>query len=158
MKRISIALATVALGVSGTALAQNIFGDPNSGTVTLSANFEDDPRTVSVTSGGDIDASEAIDGCVGYISEDPDVRLSFTADESPNAFPLYISATSDEDTVLVINAPDGNWYCNDDGSEGQNPSVVFGPAQSGDYEIWIGSYEQGQYHDAQLNISELGGQ
>ncbi len=159
MNRVSIALAAIALGVSGTAIAQNIFGEPNSGSVSLSANFDEDPTTVEVVSGGDLDASEAIgSGCSGHISEDPDVRLSFTADPQPDAFPLFISAVSDGDTVLVINAPDGNWYCNDDGGEGSNPLIVFGPAQSGDYEIWVGSYDEGEYHDATLRISELSGQ
>ncbi|MHA7818328.1 MAG: hypothetical protein ACX930_01640 [Erythrobacter sp.] len=158
-KSVAITLAAFALGVAGTAAAQNIFGEPGSGSITLEAGFEDDPRTIAVTSGGPIDASTSIGDCAGYISENPDVRLTFTADDQSNALPLFISARADGDTTLVVNAPDGSWYCNDDGQEDNfNPSVVFGPAQTGDYEIWVGSFEEGQYHDAQLDISELGGQ
>lgn len=145
--------------MTGAASAQNIFGEPGSGSITLEAGFDEDPRTISVTSGGPIDASETIGDCAGYISENPDVRLTFTADDQPNALPLFISVRADGDTTLVVNAPDGSWYCNDDGQgETFNPSVVFGPAQTGDYEIWVGSFEEGQFHDAELDISELGGQ
>lgn len=160
-KSVATILAALAIGagVTATAAAQNIFGEPGSGTVTLEAGFEDDPHTLDVTSGGPVDAVETIGECAGYISEDPDVRLTFTASDEPNALPLFISVRASSDTTLVINAPDGSWYCNDDGQdENFNPSVVFGPAQTGDYEIWVGSFEQGQFHDAQLFISELGGQ
>lgn len=158
IKHTSIALAALAVGLSGTAMAQSIFSDPGSGTITLEANFDEDPTTTELVSGGEIDVSASVDGCSGYISDAPDVRLSFTADPQPNAYQLYISAQSDEDTTLLINAPDGNWYCNDDGPSGVDPLIVFGPAQSGDYEIWVGSFEEGQYHSATLRISELGGQ
>lgn len=159
LKSVSIAIAALAVGTAAVASAQNIFGDPNSGTIVLEAGFPDDPRTIEVVSGGSINASEAIGECSGYISEDPDVRLTYTADDAPNALPLFISARADGDTVLVVNAPDGRWYCNDDGqNEGVNPSIVFGPAQSGDYEIWVGSFEEGEFHEAQLDISELRGQ
>jgi hypothetical protein len=158
-KALTIALATFALGTSGAVAAQDIFGDPNSGSITLEAGFPNDPRTIEVIAGGTINADEAIGNCAGYISDDPDVRLTFTADDDANALPLFISARADGDTTLVINAPDGSWYCNDDGqSDGFNPSVVFGPAQTGDYEIWVGSFDQGEFHEAQLDISELGGQ
>ncbi|MEM7778915.1 MAG: peptidase S1 [Pseudomonadota bacterium] len=156
IKQTSIAIAALAVAMSGTAVAQDIFGEPISGTVVLDANFEDDPDLTSLISGGMIDASEAAEGCAGYISDDPDLRLSFTGSGASSAYPLYISVESDEDTTLVINAPDGKWYCNDDGGEGNNPLVVFGPAQSGNYEIWVGSYEEGGYHQSTLRISELG--
>lgn len=158
MKKQFVFLGTVALAISAPVIAQDIFGEPNSATVILEANFPDDPNTVDVISGGEINVSTVVDGCNGYISDAPDVRLNFTTDESPSAFPLYIYATSDEDTTLLINAPDGSWYCNDDGNSGTNPSVVFGPAMAGDYEIWVGSYDEGTYHEAKVGISELEGQ
>lgn len=159
LKSISVALAVVAVGATGAVSAQNISGTPNSGTVVLEAGFPEDPHTIDLVSGGEIDASVALGNCSGWISEEPDVRLRYTADTTNNALPLFISARSDGDTTLVINAPDGRWYCNDDGQkEGFNPSIVFGPAQTGDYEIWLGSFEQGEFHEAQLDISELGGQ
>ncbi len=122
-------------GIDDSATAQDIGAEPNSGTIELEANFPDDPAATEVLSGGSIDVSRVIEGCTGYISNEPDGRLSFTASPDPDAYPLYIYALSSGDTTLVINAPDGNWYCNDDGDEGLDPSIVFGPAMTGEYEI-----------------------
>lgn len=153
----TIAFATLALGLAATGSAQDISGDPISDTVYLEAGFTPDPYVIDVTSGGTIDASSSVQGCSGYISSQPDVRLTFSGNNDSNSSPLYIHASSNEDTTLLINAPDGQWYCNDDGGEGTNPMIVFGPAMSGDYEIWIGSYDRGEYHQSQLLISELSG-
>jgi len=152
------AFALAAAGMTASGSAQDILADPISDTVYLEAGFVPDPTVVNVISGGTIDVSTVVSECSGYISDAPDVRLTFSASNSATASPLYIHAISDEDTTLVINAPDGQWYCNDDGSEGLNPLVVFGPAQSGNYEIWIGSYEEGAYNDATLSISEIDGE
>lgn len=151
---LSLALST-GLAVSGS--AQNTGAKPISDTVRLSSGFTPDPTIVNVTSGGNLDASVRVNGCSGYISDAPDVRLNFSADNSPSTMPLYITAKSTGDTTLLINAPDGRWYCNDDGASGSDPLIIFGPAQSGNYEIWIGSFSQGDYHSATLKISELNG-
>lgn len=162
MLKKSIIFATLAATTPIAASAQDIGADATFGSIELEANFAEDPTSVEVTSGGEIDVSETIDGCVGFISDEPDVRLTFTASTSPDAFPLFISAVSDGDTTLVVNAPDGRYYCNDDGNDGgengTNPSIVFGPAQSGAYEIWLGSFEEGEYLPAEVLISELSGQ
>lgn len=154
----SVFLGAAALMVSAPAIAQDLFAEPNSATIVLEANFAEDPTKADVISGGEIDVSTVVEGCNGYISDAPDVRLNFSTYDSPAAFPLYIYALSEEDTTLLINAPDGSWYCNDDGNSGTNPSIVFGPAMEGDYEIWVGSYEEGTYHEAQVGISEIEGQ
>ena len=152
----AIAVAALAMTIPGAAHAQDLFADPNSGTIELSANFETDPTTMEVISGGEIDVSTQVAGCTGLISNAPDVRLSFSAGGEPSNYPLFISVTSDGDTTLVVNAPDGSWYCNDDREPGNtNPRVIFGPAQSGNYEIWIGSFEEGEFIEATLKISEL---
>ncbi len=151
------AIAALAAGLSTAGAAQDISAEPNAGTIVLEANFTPDPTTMDVTSGGEIDVSEVIPGCTGYISEAPDVRLTFTAEPAPDAFPLYIYALSSGDTTLVVNAPDGNWYCNDDGEQGLDPTLVFSPAMGGDYEIWVGSYDEDEFHDAKLSVSELEG-
>jgi hypothetical protein len=151
----TLASSALTLALATPAIAQDITADPNFGTHNLQAGFSPDPYTVSVTSGGGIAASNAADGCVGTVSDAPDVRLSFSASDSATARPLIISVDSTEDTTLLINAPDGSWYCDDDSGSGSNPMVVFGRAQSGRYEIWVGTYSNGEYHSAQVRISEL---
>ena len=128
---------------------------PNYGTESLSAGFEPDPRVVSLQSGGSIPASNISPGCSGYIAGAPDVRLNYRAGE----YPLILSAASSSDTTLVVNGPDGNWYCDDDGGvNGLNPALRFGSPQSGQYDIWVGTYGSGTLQAARLHISEVDSQ
>ena len=153
-------LAALALGAvaaaSSAASAQDAQETDGPRTITLDAGFETDPTTLDLISGGDFSASDKAEGCVGFIAEGPDLRLTFSAKDMANALPLYITAQSDQDTTLVIKAPDGKFYCSDDTVNGTDPVVVFGPAQDGEYDIWVGSFDQDLYHDATLSISELG--
>ena len=59
----------------------------------------------------------------------------------------------------MVNAPDGSWYCDDDGGvNGMNPSIRFNRPASGRYEIWVGTYGSATTQPAQLHISEVGSQ
>ncbi|HET9427109.1 MAG TPA: hypothetical protein VFO69_01995 [Allosphingosinicella sp.] len=140
--------------LAAPAAAQNMNADPNYGETTLNAGFDRDPRVVSLRAGGNIDASQ-INGCRGFITSAPDYRVHYNS----GSFPLYISVAADSDTTLVVNAPDGRWYCDDDGGvKGLNPSLRFDRPQSGRYEIWVGTYSSGSTQPADLHISELGSQ
>jgi hypothetical protein len=151
-------LASVLLAASlaaQPASAQNVNGQPNYGTVNLRAGFTPDPNVRAVVSGGNINATRLGGACRGFISSSPDVRLVY----SNGSFPLIISVASSADTTLVVNAPDGRWYCDDDGGvNGLNPSLRFDNPPSGRYEIWVGSYSSGQNANARLHISEVGSQ
>lgn len=148
-------VATAALGLAvlaAGASAQNYSLNPLYGTVNLSGGFTPDPYVINVQSGGTINAAQSLGGsCVGYIANAPDVRLNFSA----GSLPLIISVNSGADTTLVINAPDGSWYCNDDGGNGLNPSIRWNSPMSGQYDIWIGTYASAANANAQLHISEL---
>ena len=102
---------------------------------------------------GSIDATTLGNGCNGHIANAPDFQLTYNA----GSFPLYFSVLSDADTTLVINGPDGSWYCNDD-TNGLNPVVVFGDgggtATSGTYDVWVGTFGDSNAN-ATLYISEL---
>lgn len=130
----------------------NYNANPNYGALTLRGGFTPDPQVVSLLAGGTIDASALSSSCRGMITSAPDVRLFFT----PGSLPLILSVASNSDTTLVVNGPDGSWYCDDDGGvNGLNPSLRFNNPQAGRYEIWVGTYHQGAAQPAQLNISEL---
>lgn len=144
------ALAAVAL--TGAASAQDFNANPNYGTVNLTSGFTPDPYVVNVQSGGSLNAQGISQSCRGFISNAPDVRLVY----SSGNLPLIISVNSSTDTTLVVNAPDGSWYCSDDeGVNGMNPMVRFNNPQGGRYEIWIGTYGSSSLAPAQLHISEL---
>lgn len=149
---ISTVAAIAALAAAGTAAAQDWRLPANYGEVTLYSGFTPDPFLVNVTAGGSINAQNAISGsCRGWISNAPDVQVNYSAG---NSLPLIISVNSGADTTLVINAPDGRWYCDDDGGDGLNPSLRWGSPPSGAYDIWVGSYN-GSAAAAVLSISEL---
>lgn len=125
---------------------------PSYGTVSLSAGFEPDPRVISLQSGGSIPASNVSSSCSGFIAGAPDVRLNYRAGE----YPLILSVASSSDTTLVVNGPDGSWYCDDDGGvNGLNPSLRFNSPRSGQYDIWVGTYGSGALQAARLHISEV---
>ena len=143
--------ALVAACVSAPAVAQDVNADPIYGTVTLSVGFTPDPFVVDLRSGGTNDASNLGAGCRGFIATSPDVRLNYSA----GSLPLILSVNATPDTTIVVNAPDGRWYCDDDGGNGFNPSLSFGSPMSGRYEIWVGTYGSTDTARAQLHISEL---
>ena len=157
ISRIIAASLLVAVAAAGSAWAQNVQGNPAYGVVALTSGFTPDPKVINVQSGGDVNSatlnSQAHTGtCGGNIATAPDVRLNFTAAQ----LPLIISVDSETDTTLVINGPDGHWYCDDDSGQGPlNPAVRFEHPASGQYDIWVGTYRDNQLHPAELNISEL---
>jgi len=126
----------------------------NYGSVALNNGFAPDPYNIQLAAGGDIDVSaNGPDGCWGYTTASPDYELSYTAGST---FDLFLSATSDTDTVLIVNAPDGSWHCNDDGAGYPNPGIEFTSPMSGVYDIWVGTYSSaGGTPPATLHISEL---
>jgi hypothetical protein len=156
----AFAAASVAvLAISPMAQAQDYGMDPTYADFSLETGFEDDPQTVELTAGG----TERFDdeaGCAGYVAEAPDVRITYTAGEF---FPLsfFVSTPEDgnaADTILLINTPGGEWVCNDDYDPeiaGVNPGIIFEAPESGQYDIWVGSYQEDLYPDAVLYITEL---
>ncbi|MAC89557.1 MAG: peptidase S1 [Maricaulis sp.] len=128
-------------------------GDGSGDSLYLSAGFTPDPKTIDLQLDGRIDAAiEVSETCHGFISgEEPDVSVYYNA----GPFPLILSADSDEDMTLVVNAPDGQWYCDDDSGSGLNPSIRFGEPVSGNYEIWVGRYLGPGPATVRLSISEL---
>ena len=135
----------------------DIVSDPTYRAITLATGFEPDPMSIAVQSGGAFNAnalnSDTHNGaCVGYIASPPDVRLSYTAG---NSLPLILSVDSRTDTTLVVNGPDGQWYCDDDGGlNGRNPALRFPHPGSGQYDIWVGTFSNTALHDATLYVSE----
>lgn len=156
-----LGLGTVSLGLtvlalqSPAAIAQNLGANPLYGTVDLTAGFTPDPYSVDVMPGGSTNAANLNLGsdCVGFINaSNPDVRVNYQAGRFGL---LSFSVTGGGDTTLLINGPDGNWYCNDDFGESVSPKVIFEPAQSGEYDIWVGTFGEDSGGGAQLQISEM---
>lgn len=149
-----VLLISLLLG-SYFAQAQDFTQEATYGSSELTGNFLPDPQTIQVNAGGSIAAS-SIEGCTGYISDAPDFELTYS---ERSQYDLKIFVVSSADTTLVVNAPSGEWYCNDDFDDigGTNPGIVFSPPAEGVYDIWVGTFgEVSTYPDAELIVTEIG--
>jgi hypothetical protein len=129
--------------------------NPAYGTIDLVSGFTPDPHTVPIAAGGSIDAAVlGQPGCVGWIARAPDYRVNWTA--GSGSLPLIFSVAAEADTTLVINDAQGNWLCDDDGGNGGlNPAITIVAPVSGQYDIWVGTYAQGDLQQSTLHVSEL---
>ena len=143
--------AVCALALAGPVAAQDFNASPNYGDINLAPGFQPDPHLVSLRAGGSISAANAGSGCSGYITNAPDFRFYWSGKGSLN---IMISVLSRSDTTLVVNGPNGEWYCDDDSGEDTNPLVTLG-SNAGRYEIWVGTYGSGDPQPAVLSISEV---
>lgn len=115
--------------------------------INLSAGFLPDPVTRQIYSGGGNDASDLGSSCIGMMAERPDIVLNFDSSGGQ----LSIAVRANTDTSLIVNGPDGRWYCDDD-THGLNPVLTWGRAPSGQYDIWVGAV--GEAGSSTVSISE----
>jgi S1-C subfamily serine protease len=116
--------------------------DPLYGTVELAANFNPDPHVVEIVAGGPNAADTLASDCVGYLNAArPDYGIVYSG---AGPYPLSLFAEGEEDSTLIVEDPNGEWYCNDDYSSttGHNPGVVLDNPVDGYYRIWVGTYAQ----------------
>ena len=152
--RLGAMVAACAMLAGAPVLAQDASQDPNFGSISLRAGFTPDPMVVRITAGGTInsnDASSLGGQCVGMITDAPDFRITYAA--RPGAR-LTIRIASQADTTLVVNGPNGNWYCNDDLGTSLNPGVIYRTPQSGAYDVWVGTYGTDPA-PAEIRITEM---
>ena len=135
-----------------TGMTPNHRLSPRFGHISLTSGFLPDPHSVQVTAGGSVRADGFSSSCVGFISDEPTARLNWRSGSS--TMPLLIAADASADTTLVVRAPDGAWYCNDDGAGSLNPLFADTRPQSGVYDIWVGRFSRGTA-PATLRISEM---
>ena len=71
---------------------------------------------------------------LGSVTSNPDYELNWSGGS------FTIGARSGADITLIVNGPDGRWYCNDDW-DGTDPAMTF--SQGGTYDIWVGTFGGG---------------
>jgi hypothetical protein len=128
----------------------------NFGSVSLRAGFIPDPYRVEMISGGSVDVddfftADSSSDCRGYASSAPDFELRW----SGNSHRLEFDFDGRGDTVMIINDPLGNWYCDDDDGPGLDPELSFSYPRVGTYDIWIASYSPDDFIVGTLEISEI---
>ncbi len=153
--RITVLVLVLALLVGAIpAFAQDIAPGyaPTYGTVSLSSGFTPDPYEVAVTSGGSVSARAALGSeCAGYINDVPDFNVRWSGATQD----LYIGFTSSADTTIVVRTPSGFYWCSDD-VYGLDPEVWLAYPAAGTYQVWVGSYDSGEYNAGTLYVSEIG--
>lgn len=145
----TLMLAIASLMIAGPAMAQTAHLSANFGEIQLSTGFTPDPYRVQMTAGGSVNAARLPGACTGYISDAPDFEVTYDA----GSLPLVFRTLSSSDTTLVINGPDGRWYCDDDSYGDLDAEVRINRPQSGVYDIWVGTV-QGGTASATLLITE----
>ena len=150
-KSLAVALG-LAVGLAalcaGRAESQDPSLAPTYGTVTLKAGFEPDPFTKKLNAGGPIQTE--LGGVKAWVAKAPDFRLNYTAGQ----YALTIHVEAEGDTTLLVNLPDGKWVADDDSGGNLNPLLRFEKPQSGQYDIWVGTYNKASI-PAVLKITEL---
>jgi serine protease Do len=117
-------------------------GAPTFGAITLRGNFVLDPFVMSVIGGGLFPATDLSPDCAGYVPANPTLTLTLTGDPTEN---LRLFTYSDNDTVLVVRLPSGEYVCNDDASaQLVDSSIEIASAEAGTYSVWVGSYSENQ--------------
>ena len=114
--------------------------EPLFGTVDLTANFSPDPHVVEIVAGGPDAAETLASGCVGYLNAArPDYGVVYSG---AGPYSLSLFAEGEQDSTLIVEDPNGRWYCNDDysSSSGHNPGIVLDDPVDGYYRIWVGTY------------------
>lgn len=129
---------------------QSIGENSTYGEVRLAGGFVPDPHETELVASGKVKVKKA--PCAfGYVAEAPDLDFYYQGDGSRT---LYFYVESEKDTILLINDTVGDWACDDDSLSEQNPLVAIPNAESGLYNIWVGTYA-GDEGEATLKISEL---
>ncbi|HVG49047.1 MAG TPA: peptidase S1, partial [Rubellimicrobium sp.] len=120
----------VAAAVALAALAAPALACPNwqasasFGQINLSAGFMPDPYVRNITAGGSYDLAGCFGsyGWGGSVASKPDFDLYWNGSSAQ----LTIAVNTHADAVLLINAPDGQWYYSDDPS-----AITFSNPQAG---------------------------
>jgi len=109
----------------------------------------------SVTAGGPVNlsAGDCGTGGQGHVAQAPDFTLQYEAGNASTALQFDVEGTCD--TVLLVNDPQAGWLFNDD-HEGLDPRITVYGAQSGQYDIWVGTYGDALCA-ATLNVASVSG-
>lgn len=136
----SFALALLPLtALAAPALAQDCPNLNGSGqAIRYNGQALQSAQSHSVTAGGNLDlASCAFVQGHGHIARRPDFTLDFTRNQP--GYDLEIRADGQCDTVLLVRSPNGQTHYNDD-SNGADPAIRLTRAETGSYNIWVGTF------------------
>lgn len=136
---VAAAAALLGLAAAGEATAQQC-PDWQLNGIPISTDAETAwvPQSYTMFAGGglDLSACTSLPG-YGYITAAP--NFSITYDARGLGRDLEFRVESSCDTTLLVNDASAQWTFNDD-TNGLNPAVRLAGAQTGRYDLWVGTY------------------
>ncbi|MCB1389931.1 MAG: hypothetical protein KDK12_12450 [Rhodobacteraceae bacterium] len=98
----------------------------------------------------------------GYFYRNPSINVTLTGTSAGGSLSVNLRTNDDTcDPVLLVHAPNGEWYEDDDSGRGIGriwDSLISVPAaQDGTYRMWLGHYHEGQTCDGALRLGYTGG-
>lgn len=85
----------------------------------------------------------------GYVRDAPDFVFELTRMRRFRR--LHLRANAGCDTVLLLRAPSGQWYFDDDSGVGHTASLSLAGPEDGVYTVWVGAFRP-EGCDAQLTL------
>jgi hypothetical protein len=142
---------TVGDGTGGGELDYTL--EPDEGSIELAAGFDPQPHRVDFIAGGPVDvgALGLGDNCYGFAGSNPDFRLHWTGPSS--RLRVFFISDGGADTALVVNDPTANWRCADDSPGSPHPLLEINDPESGQYDIWVTTLEEGAILSGTLYIT-----
>lgn len=129
--------------------------EPQFGETSLNPGLKPNLFQTNIIAGGRYSVNHMGNECIGFAAIKPDFRLHLRGD-TDRLLILFIADNDGDDATLIINTPDGNWHCNDDAYYGTlNPAISFAAPLTGQYDIWVGSYHEGELIEGNLVIKEI---
>jgi hypothetical protein len=140
MKRAFLALLVLAATAGAVAACPNW---QHPGMQSFYTNGPDlwSPNSYSVVAGGNQSLRNCGFNHSGYVISRPDFEFAIDGLQGYNRLNLRVNANCD--TILLVNDSTGNWWFDDDGGNGLNPSVDVHSPANGTWDVWIGTYGQG---------------
>lgn len=152
------AIFILGLVLLSAAAAQGTGGD-----ITLAPLFTPDPQSLEFIAGGAVSAVETYgadssgESCAGFIASQPDHVLTLEAGatgmESFGYLRVYVSSEADT-TLVIVRAEDGDFLCNDDSTD-VNPQIEVDDWPLGNYNIYVGTFAEGELANYTISFSEL---
>ena len=126
----------------------NVSGKARNGEVSLNQDFGTIPYSAQIDVRDQVYVNDALgSNCFGFTNTAPNFRLHYSGISGAGDLLrfFFISDGDAVDAAMFVRDPDGNFHCNEDSFDTDNPTVDFTPSQvtSGDYEVWIANTYSG---------------
>jgi hypothetical protein len=119
---------------------------PTQAAVEIGDTLAQDPLLIPLQGGGENDIFalnpqlDARTGCEGYMNAAPTMAITLLSEQALLRL-FFLPDGGTGDATLIMAAPDGSWYCNDDSYNSLHPTLSIVGAAPGTYQVWVGNYD-----------------